>query len=129
MREHLARWVAADGKIANLKQEMADLEQEVVKWQTEADDARCQLAAEMKSNGVLEELVDGELIDYKLSFTNPRGAIKCPDADAVPDEFCKIERKPELKKVKEYLDAGNEVNWATIEFSEPKLTYRLVKRK
>lgn len=124
----LARWIAADAKIANLKEQLAELQAEIAAQEREAQDASSIMRQEMQENGLLEDLIEGEHINYKIHFTTPKGAVKCPNPDAVPDDFCKIERKPELKKIKEFFDEGNQVNWATIEFSEPKLTYKLVKK-
>lgn len=128
MSEQLARWIAADAKISNLKEQIAELEAEKQLQEREAQDAASQIKQGMLENGVTEDLIEGEHINYKIHFTTPRGAVKCPNPDAVPDDFCKIERKPELKKIKEFLDEGNLVNWAAIEFSEPKVTYKLVKK-
>ena len=128
MSELFARWVAADAKIASLEHHIAELEAEKQQQEREADDAANQIRKEMIENGVSEDLIEGEIINYIIYFTKSRGAVKCPNSDAVPDRFCKIERKPEFKKIREFLDEGNQVNWATIEFSEPKLTYRLVKK-
>jgi chromosome segregation ATPase len=128
MSEQLIRWIAADAKIANLKEQMAELQAEITQQEREAQDAANTIRQEMQENGLLEDLIEGEHINYKICFTNPRGSTKCPNPDAVPDDFCKIERKPELTKIKKFLDEGNQVNWATVEFSEPKLTYKLVKK-
>jgi hypothetical protein len=128
MSELLARWIAADAKISNLKERIAELEAEKQLQEREAQDAASQIKKEMLENGVTEDLIEGEHINYKIHFATPRGSVKCPSSDAVPDDFCKIERKPELTKIKKFLDEGNQVNWATVEFSEPKITYKLVKK-
>lgn len=127
MSEQFVRWIKADSIISDLKKQIAELEADVKKQELEAADARLAIAQEMRENGLLEDTIEGELINYKLYFSAPRASVDV-DVSAVPDEFCKIERKPELKKIKEYIDAGNQVNWATIKQNEPKLTYKAVKK-
>lgn len=86
----------------------------------------------MRENGLVEELIRGDHLDYKLSFSKPRGSVKA-EPDAVPDEFVKIERKPKLREIGEYLNALAESgldfpNWARIEYSEPKLQWKAIKK-
>lgn len=97
-----------------------------------ADNIRLRIAAQMREYGVEEDILEDDYHRYKLSFTKPRGAVKA-DADATPDEFCKIERKPRLKEIGEHLKSLEEQgqplpNWATIEYGEPKLTWTTLKK-
>lgn len=125
----LVEWMEADNQVYDIKQRIKELETQLVLAETQSSDCMIKAKDYMNSEGILEDTINGEKLDYKLSFTKPRGSVKCPDSDAVPDEFCKIERKPKLKEIKEYLDAGNESNWASIEYTEPKVTYKVMVRK
>lgn len=127
MSENLIKWLEADAKIAEIKSQMSKLSDEKSTYERAADEARIALADEMAANGVTEDTIEGELVNYKLCYTTPRQSVKA-DAEATPDEFCKIERVPKLKEIKEFLDAGNQVNWASVQLGESKLTYKVVKK-
>ncbi len=127
MSEHLIKWLEADAKIAEIKSQMSKLSDEKSTYERAAEEARIALDDEMAANGVTEDTIEGELVNYKLSYTTPRQSVKA-DAEATPDDFCKIERVPKLKEIKEFLDAGNQVNWASIQLGESKLTYKVVKK-
>ena len=63
----------------------------------------------------------------KVYYTTPRQKVIVDD-DAVPDEFCKIERKPKLREIGEMLESGASVNWARYETGESKLAWKNVKK-
>lgn len=67
----------------------------------------------------------GVVIDFY--YPTPRKSIDVPDANAVPDDFCRIKREPDKLKIKDHLDAGNRPNWASERTSTPKLTYKFIK--
>lgn len=48
-----------------------------------------------------------------------------PDPAAVPDEYCRIEKKPMKPVIKRMLEAGEPVNWATL--TEPGETLRITR--
>lgn len=127
MSENLIKWLEADRAIAEIKSQMAKLSAEKATYERAAEEARIALSDEMAANGVTEDLIEGELVNYKLYFPTPRESVKV-DADAVPEEFCKIERVPRLKEIKEHIDAGNQVNWASIQLGESKLSYKVIKK-
>lgn len=129
MSEYFIRWITADNAIHNLKSKIADIETEIKKYESEAADARNAIEQEFAENGVVEDIIHGELIDYKIYFTAGRESVKVENPDSVPDEFCKIERKPKLREIKEHIESGNLVNWATIETGSGKLTYKAKERK
>lgn len=86
----------------------------------------------LAETGEFEVLLTGLVTDYKVGFSYPPERVKA-DADAVPDEFCKVERKPKLKEIGDHLkqlrDAGEPLpNWASLERGEPKLTWKAVKK-
>lgn len=128
MREQLARWLEADKKLYDLKASIKSIEDEVELVQREIEDVKLEIKSEMDNGGVLEDLIEGEFVNYKIYFTTSKGSVKVPDASAVPDEFCDIIRKPKLREIKDYIDE-NKVNWATIEFNEPKLSYKVIKKQ
>lgn len=126
--QHLIRWLEADKKISELKAQMATLDELIKQAQLEVDDARQSIQSEMAETGEFEINISGEYANYKIYFPTPRESVKVENPDAVPDEFCKIERKPKLKEIKEHIDSGNQVNWACIERGTPKLAYKLMKK-
>lgn len=126
MSELLIRWLEAEKNISALKEQKSVIEEQLKTYGRELESATSAYAVFMKENGLVEDVVEGEFVEYKVMFSKPRGSVKC-EPSAVPDEFCDIIRKPRLNEIREYLEE-NSVNWATIEFSEPKLTYKLVKK-
>lgn len=126
MSELLIRWLEAEKNISALKEQKSVIEEQLKTYERELESATSAYAVFMNENGLVEDEVEGEFVKYKVMFSKPRGSVKC-EPSAVPDEFCDIIRKPRLKEIREYLEE-NSVNWATIEFSEPKLTYKLVKK-
>jgi hypothetical protein len=130
IEELLKDWLLADAKIQKLKTYIADLNSDLADAERESDAARVSVQEELAGTGEYEVNVPGEYCDYKIYFTTPRASIKVISAYAVPDEFCKTERIAKLKEIKEYLDTVKDLpNWATIEMSQPKLTYKIQKKK
>lgn len=127
MKEHLIKWLEADKQIAEINIKIAELQKEKALYERSTEEASIAISDEMSANGVIEDIIEGELINYKLYFTTPRMTVKV-DAAAVPDEFCKIERVPKKKEIKEFLEAGNQVNWASLERGASNLSYKAVKK-
>lgn len=83
----------------------------------------------MDETGEAEVLLPGGNGTYnKVYYTTPRQRVVV-DEDAIPDEFCKIERKPRLKDIGEHLDSGAKINWARYELGESRLAWKNVKTK
>jgi hypothetical protein len=118
---------------------MKDLEREKTRAQLVANEAEakvCQARAAleqlMTETGEVEVILPGKVTDYKIGYSTPRESVKV-DAEAVPDHYCKIERKPELKKIGEYMKALRQAgqalpNWAGFEKGTPKLQWTSVKK-
>ena len=123
----LSRWLEADKKVAEIKQQMDLLDTELHRYKREAESAAFEIQQEMADTGEYEILVQGEYTDYKIYWGGGRESVKVENPDAVPDEFCKIERKPKLREIAEHLKT-NQVNWATMEKGSKKLNYKLVKK-
>lgn len=83
----------------------------------------------MEETGETEVLLPSDGATWnKIYYTAPRESLKV-DEDAVPDEFCKIERKPKLNEIKEYLKCRDDLpNWAHLEIGKSKLAWKNVKR-
>jgi hypothetical protein len=86
----------------------------------------------MAETGEVEVLLPGSVTDYKIGYSKPPERVKV-EPDAVPDEFCRVERKPRLKEIGDYLKGLRETgqplpNWGGFEHGEPKLTWKAVKR-
>lgn len=101
--------------------------------EAEQDAAWAEIAALMAETGEPEITLPGEANDFVIGWTTPREAVDVPDAQAVPDEFVQVERKPRKKEIGDHLKTLREQsmpppNWATFKRGEVKLGYRLKKR-
>ncbi len=121
-------WVRADEALSNAeiayKKREAQLSLAVLEARNAADKARKTVEEMLAETGEYEVLVD----NVKVSWSTPRESVKISDPLAVPDEYCKIERKPKLTEIKKYLES-NKVNWASMESGEAKLQWRYTKEK
>ena len=87
----------------------------------------------MAETGEPEVLLPGAVTDYKIAPSTPRETVKVESPDAVPDEFCKIERKPRLKEIGEFMKGLRDQNlplpnWARFEHGASKLGWKAVKK-
>ena len=88
--------------------------------QARVDAIKAEIRLYMQENGIKrDEVQDG---DYKLYVTlmDGKDKVSCPDIDAVPDEFVKVEKKEKKKEIEAYIkESGTLPNWAVIEKGEP----------
>lgn len=125
----LVQWLLADKRQSEIKQKMDLLGEELGRAVNDAKLAAVEIEKEMSLTGEFEIKIEGELTDYKIYWTTPRESVKVINSDAVPDEFCKIERKPKLKEIGDFIrQEKSPPNWAMIEKGESKLTYKLIKK-
>lgn len=129
--------------------EMLRAEEAISKLKTQADEAAAKLTlaiAEqqaalgiaqyrlqklMSETGEVEVILPGEVTDFKIGYGPSRESVKVENPDAVPDQFCKLERKPKLKEIGEHLKSlpdSERPNWARLERSEPKLQWKSIKK-
>lgn len=129
--EMLSRWIDIDGEIEAEKRRKRELimqcDRTIATLEAERDSIIAAFDAEMKANGVLEDIIQGKLHNYKIAYQKQPERVVV-EADAVPDEYCKIERKPKLAEIKAMLQDGAQTNWAKLERSEPKLNWKMVKK-
>lgn len=130
---HFAKVLKADAAIAEAKTAKQEAEAKaklaINAAEAKAREAWDAIEAIMTETGEYEMLLPDNHIDYKISYTTPRQSVKV-DESAVPDEFVKIERKPKLKEIGEYLKTQDTLpNWASFERGEAKLTYKAIKKK
>lgn len=86
----------------------------------------------MVETGEVEVVLPGEATDFKIAWSTPRETVKV-EPDAVPDEFCKIERKPRLKEIGEYLKGLRDSkldfpNWGSFKTGASKLGWKAIKK-
>jgi hypothetical protein len=81
----------------------------------------------MAENGEYEVVIPAEGFNYKINYSTPRQSVKVIDPDAVPDHLCKIERKPRLKEIGDLLKAGESHNWASLEYGDKHLQWKVTK--
>ena len=129
--KELQEWIDAENELEVLRKEkrklVDDADSRIRAKQAEIDDIKAAFDADMKANGVLEDLIEGRNHNYKISYAKqPEKVIV--DADAVPDDYCKIERKPMLKEIKDMLQSGAQTNWARLERGDPQITWKMVKK-
>ena len=123
----LIRWMEADKAVSDIKKEADAVEQRLKAAQAESDSARDAAKDYMAETGEYQVDIEGGLADYQIYWTAARESLKVENPDAVPDEFCKIERKPKLREIADYIK-DNPVNWAVMEKGTSKLTYKLKKK-
>lgn len=129
IEENLKLWLDADSRASKIKNSIKDLQEDLKAAEKDADAARDAIVAEMADTGEFEVNIAGEYCDYKIYYTTPRESVKVSDADAVPEEFCKLVRTLKLKEIGDYIrNQETHPNWASIQLGEPKLTYKLEKR-
>jgi hypothetical protein len=119
-------WIDADNAVAKAKElyDKTEMQLKIVMNQAQkaAEQARKEVERMMAETGEYE-ITEGNI---KVAWSTPRMSVRVIDPDAVPEEFCKIERKPKLKEIKEYLET-TECNWAKLEPGEIKLNWRYIK--
>lgn len=82
-----------------------------------------QILSYMQENGVYQEEINVEEgFTHVLTYLKPKQVVDIPLIDAIPDEFCRLERKPNKAAIKEYLKE-NQVNWGCL--SDGKASFRL----
>lgn len=138
--EHTNALTALLGKVIGAEQEIAECKRQENLLEARKRDAEKAMqaawdgiAALMAESGEYEVLLPGRANDYRISYGAARESVQVADADAVPDAFVRLERKPLKKEIGEHLKALRESgeampNWATLEKGERKLGYRLVKK-
>jgi hypothetical protein len=144
IEQHEQQLMAAFARILRAEEEMAAAKtrhqqveeqhrQELRQLEDEMAAAWADVAGLMKETGEIEVLLPGDVTDYKIGYAATRESVKAEDPAAVPDQFCRFERKPMLKEIGEHLkglrDAGLPFpNWGRLERSEPKLGWKAVKK-
>lgn len=136
LKHHFSRILAYEQKIRDLQAKARDAATaigfEINTVEREAEGAWSTIRGIMESAGVVSETLPGEADspnDYQLSFSTPRESVDVPDVEAVPDDFVKLKKEADKKKIGDYLKAGNTPNWASMKLGESKLSWRPVKRK
>lgn len=127
-----ARVLRSEEAISGLKSGMDMLKRDLELQERELAGAWQGVADLMASTGEPEVTLPGAGVDYKIGWTPPRESVKV-DADAVPDEFCKIERKPKLKEIAEHLNglrdsAAALPNWGSFQLGASRLTWKAIKK-
>ena len=128
--------LAAEQRITGAKGELeaitATHKQAIAQQETQIAKAWGEIEALMAESGEVEVKLPGTVTDYVIGWSKPRESIKA-DADATPDEFVKIERKPKLKEIGDHLKALRKAgkpfpNWASFEKGEKKLVWKALKK-
>lgn len=115
-----------------LDQATLQLKAELAQQETLLADAWGRIGKLLAETGEFEVTLPGESANYRIGWSSVREAAQV-SADAVPEEFVRVERKPKLKEIGEHLKALRDAdqpfpNWGRLERGESKLQYRLVKK-
>lgn len=118
---------------AKLDEATTTLGREVNGATTRLEQAWAEIQKLMAETGEPEVILPGQVTDYKIGWSTPRETVKVESPDAVPDEFCKMERKPKLREIGEHLkvireQGGTFPNWGRFELGSSKLTWKAVKK-
>lgn len=124
------QYIAA-GKVelANIR---TQIETDIAQAETELEALWDGFAKLMEESGEFEVILPGVANDYKIGWSNPRQSVKA-DAEAAPDAYVRIERKPKLKEIGELmadLVARNEPlpNWCSFQEGNRKLGWKAIKK-
>jgi hypothetical protein len=131
-----AEVLRAEDEISAAKRELDDatfgLQTAVTAAETRLVAAWDSVKALMEETGEVEVILAGEVTDFKIAYSTPRETVKV-EPEAVPEEFCKMERKPRLKEIGEYLKGLRDAkldfpNWASFQTAKAKLGWKAIKR-
>ena len=119
----------------DLAEKTARMKAGIAEGETELAAAWATIAALMAETGETEVTLPGAATDYRIGWSTPRESVVIEDANAVPDEWVEVERKPKKKEIGEHLrrlrDHQNMPmpNWGRLEAGEKRLQWSAVKRK
>ena len=132
----LAAVMKAEGEIAQIREWVDSAQSDIARHESAAGEGWGRIAALMAETGEVEVRLPSSTPghEFRVYRRPPHQSVSVTDADAVPDEFVKLERKPRLKEIGDHLkalrDAGWALpNWAALKSGEAKLAYKLQKRK
>lgn len=130
-----AKLLVAEKKLSEEKQKadevINNLKLAVSKAEYEFEAAKAAMQKHMEDNGVVEDLLEGDFNDFKISFTKPKEIVDITEMEALPDEFVRVKKEPKKKELLDYIKSFPEhkrPNWATLKFGEKTLTWRSVKK-
>lgn len=133
LKDAFVEYLEAEREIARLEEEKKQADFEMARFLAEAKAnlAKCEenCTRIMRETGVVEEIVEGQLSNFKLGFSTPRRTVDIVDVDAVPDEWVKTERKPMKKEIMaEFKDAASLPNWLQWKEGVSKFQWNVVKK-
>tara|TARA_R110000868_G_scaffold117406_1_gene311894 strand:- start:180 stop:632 length:453 start_codon:yes stop_codon:yes gene_type:complete len=86
----------------------------------------------MNETGEAEVKVESALQDYVIYRTKSKGKTVVADVEAVPENFLRIKKEPDLMAIKSFYEQykpENLPNWLKFEKGEGKLTWKSVKKE
>ena len=89
------------------------------------------IAALLAETGEYEARIETSNQDYIVHRTKPRGKTVVADIAAVPEEFVRVKREPDLVAIREHFSQyqpENLPNWLKFEESEGNWTWKSVKK-
>jgi hypothetical protein len=120
MDKRLADYTMYMAMAADTKEEVNRLNAKIKEYESKAGQCKKSIRQEMIADGVESDKQDG----FTLYLRKGSQRIDV-NADACPDEFCRIKREPDKAAIKKHIDAGNIVNWATVQVGEPTLVIKV----
>lgn len=130
LREAFTECNKIDDHIAQSKQTMTRLQLDIATMQTKRDALWQGMADLMREHGVTEEILETSFCKMKLYFSEPKGSVNVPDVDALPYKFKRVRTvvEPDKKEIGEHLKSGAKVNWASMEYGEPRLVCKAMNK-
>lgn len=86
----------------------------------------------LNETGEVEPVIHANNIDYVIYRTKSKGKTVVADVDAVPEQFVRVKKEPDLMAIKEHFSQykpENLPNWLKFEIGEGKLTWKTSKKE
>lgn len=85
------------------------------------------IKAYMQENGVKQEEVDFGVVNIFVTLNEGKTTVDCPDINAVPEEFLRIKKEPDKKKISEFIKESPAIpNWAIFTKGDDYITIKSV---
>lgn len=110
----------AEAMVTAIKERATDLAERKARFQRKSDAMKALIQSIMEAAD-LQKLA---LPEATLSILSGRVSVNVLDADALPQGYFQIERKPDKKAIKEALEAGNAIPGAELVMGEDSLSIR-----
>lgn len=98
----------------------------------DVETAWSQIQEILNETGEVEPVIQANNVDYVIYRTKSKGKTVVADVNAVPEQYLRIKKEPNLLAIKEHFEQykpENLPNWLKFEKGEGKLTWKTVKKE